>query len=151
MRSIVLASALLVCTLFWGGSALGESNAELVAQVRDTENAFAKTMADRNLEAFASFIAEDAFFFGQGLRGKQAVVEGWKKFYEGETAPFSWRAETVAVLESGQLAYSSGPVFDPEGKRTATFHSVWRREPNGDWKIVFDTGTCVCGEPKPAE
>jgi ketosteroid isomerase-like protein len=130
-------------------SAFAQSNAELAAQVRDAENAFARTMADRNLEAFASFVAEDAFFFGQtGLRGKKAVVNAWSKFYEGKTAPFSWRAETVEVLDTGDLAFSSGPVFDPEGKRTATFNSVWRRDAGGRWKVVFDKGTCVCGEPK---
>jgi ketosteroid isomerase-like protein len=126
-----------------------ETNAELAAQVRNAENAFAKTMADRDLKAFESFVADDAFFFGQkGLRGKKAVVEAWKGFYEGREAPFSWRAETVEVLDTGQLAYSSGPVFDPQGKRTATFNSVWRREPDGRWKVVFDKGTCVCGDPK---
>ena len=131
------------------GSAFAQSNAELAVQVRDTENAFAKTMADRDLEAFASFLAEDAFFFGQkGLRGKKAVVEAWSKFYDGKTAPFSWRAETVEVLDTGRLAFSSGPVFDPEGKRTATFNSVWRRDADGQWKVVFDKGTCMCGEPK---
>ena len=131
------------------GSAFAQSSAELAVQVREAENAFAKTMADRDLEAFASFVADDAFFFGpKGLRGKKAVVDAWSKFYEGKTAPFSWRAETVEVLDTGDLAFSSGPVFDPEGKRTATFNSVWRREADGKWKVVFDKGTCVCGEPK---
>lgn len=134
------------------GSAYAQSNTELAAQVRDAENAFAKTMADRDLEAFASFVAEDAFFFGQkGLRGKKAIVDAWSKFYEGKTAPFSWRAETVEVLDSGELAFSSGPVFDPRGNRTATFNSVWRRKADGQWRVVFDKGTCICGEPKAAQ
>jgi ketosteroid isomerase-like protein len=134
------------------GSAFAQSNAELAAQVRDAENAFAKSMADRDLEAFASFVAEDAFFFGQtGLRGKTAVVDAWSKFYEGKAAPFSWHAETVEVLDTGKLAFSSGPVFNPEGIRTATFNSVWRREADGRWKVVFDKGTCVCGEPKASQ
>ena len=147
MKFTVVALAF-VSSLFIG-PAFAQSNAELAVQVRETENAFAKTMADRDLKAFASFVAEDAFFSGpQGLRGKKAVVDAWSKFYEAKTAPFSWRAETVEVLDTGDLAFSSGPVFDPEGKRTATFNSVWRREADGKWKVVFDKGTCVCGEPK---
>jgi ketosteroid isomerase-like protein len=150
MKLIVLALAFVSSLSI--GSAFAQSNGEFAVQVRDAENAFAKTMADRDLKAFASFVAEDAFFFGpKGLRGKQAVVDAWSKFYEGKTAPFSWRAETVEVLDSGGLAFSSGPVFDPEGKRTATFNSVWRREADGKWKVVFDKGTCVCGEPKASQ
>lgn len=145
MKLVVMAFASLLCA----SVVFAESNADLAAQVRDTENAFAKTMADRDLKAFASFVADDAIFFGQAaLRGKNAVVDAWSNFYEGEAAPFSWRAETVEVLDSGQLALSSGPVFDPQGKHTATFNSVWRREADGKWKVVFDKGTCVCGEPK---
>lgn len=128
---------------------IAETREELAQQVRDAENAFAATMAARDLEAFASFLAEDAIFFGRStMRGKAAVIEAWKPFYEGPDAPFSWRSETVEVLDSGRLAYSSGPVFDAKGNRTATFNSVWRREGDGSWKVVFDKGceVCNCGK-----
>lgn len=145
-RSATVLSGML---LFWCAQALGETIAELTAQVRDAENAFAKTMADRDLHAFESFLADDAIFFGRdALRGKATVVAAWKGFYEGDQAPFSWRAETVEVLDTGRLALSSGPVFDPQGKQTATFNSIWRRAPDGRWKVVFDKGTCVCGDAK---
>lgn len=127
---------------------LAESREELTQQVREAENAFAATMAARDLEAFASFLAEDAIFFGRSaIRGKAAVIEAWKAFYEGPDAPFSWKSEIVEVLDSGRLAYSSGPVFDADGNRTATFNSVWRREPDGSWRVVFDKGceVCTCG------
>ena len=124
-------------------------------QVLAAERAFAKTMADRDHAAFVSFLADEAIFLGRTKqRGKAAVAEAWKKFYEGKQAPFSWAPETVAVLESGTLALSSGPVFDPTGKRTGTFNSVWRREKDGSWKIILDNGCppCNCAaapSPKP--
>jgi hypothetical protein len=52
----------------------------------------------------------------------------------------------VEVLDSGTLALTSGPVFDPAGKRIGTFNSVWRRETDGAWKIVLDNG-CDCEDP----
>ena len=55
-------------------------------------------------------------------------------------APFSWRPEVVEVLDSGTLALTSGPVRDPTGKQTGTFNSIWRREPDGRWRVVFDKG-----------
>jgi ketosteroid isomerase-like protein len=123
-------------------AAPAETNAQLQEQVRQTETAFAKSMADRDHAAFASFIADEAVFFSptRVLRGKDAVVQDWKKFYEGASAPFSWTPDSVEVLDSGTLGHSSGPVFDPSGKRVGTFMSVWRREPGGKWKIVFDKG-----------
>ena len=118
----------------------------LTKQVSDAETAFAATMANRDLEAFASHIADDAVFFGDAnvLRGKDAIVAGWKALYEGEKAPISWRPENVQVLDSGQLAHSSGPVFDSEGRRIATYNSIWRRNQDGTWQVVFDKGCSAC-------
>jgi ketosteroid isomerase-like protein len=127
-------------------------NAVLQQQVSDTERAFAKTMADRDHAAFATFLADETVFFTgpTPLHGKAAVAAAWKRFYERPQAPFSWQPEVVEVLESGTLAISSGPVFDPSGRKFATFTSIWRMEAPGVWRIVFDKGNpdCDC-EKKP--
>jgi ketosteroid isomerase-like protein len=118
----------------------------LAAQVRATEIAFAKTMADRDHEAFTRFLADEAVFVMSKttLRGKDEVAEAWKGFYEGSDAPFSWVPERVEVLESGTLGLSVGPVYDPAGKRIGTYVSTWRLRPDGRWEIVFDGGCPPC-------
>ena len=114
-------------------------------QVVEAERAFAKTMADRDAEAFAEYVSEEAVFYGREiLRGRRQVAEGWSLYFQGPEAPFSWEPEHVEVLPSGSLALSSGPVFDPAGKRIGTFNSVWRLEADGRWRVVFDKG-CSCG------
>lgn len=125
--------------------------AELTRQVADTERAFAKTMADRNHAAFMVLLADEAIFFTgpTPIRGKQAVAEAWKRFYEKPEAPFSWAPEIVQVLDSGTLALSSGPVRDLSGKHFANFQSIWRLEAPGVWRVVFDRGERVCDCPKP--
>ncbi|HEV7670428.1 MAG TPA: nuclear transport factor 2 family protein [Thermoanaerobaculia bacterium] len=125
--------------------------AALVEQVKATETAFAKTMADRDHAAFTSFLSSEAIFFSgpEPLRGKEKVAAWWKRFYEGKEAPFSWRPEQVEVLDSGALALSSGPVFDPTGRQTGTFTSIWRLEAPGTWRIIFDKGCEVCAPPAP--
>ena len=119
---------------------------EVREQVRKTEMAFAKSMADRDHAAFMTFLAHEAIFVGprRTLRGREAVADGWKSYFEGSKAPFAWKPETVEVLDSGTLALSSGPVLDPEGKRIGTFVSTWRREGNRTWKIVLDIGCPDC-------
>ena len=123
------------------------SPADPQKQVRDRELAFAKTMADRDHAAFASFVSEEAIFVGRTVfRGRAAVAEGWKRLFEGAQAPFSWEPERVEVTDSGTLAISSGPVRDPAGNRTGTFVSTWRREADGQWRIVLDIGCPPCGK-----
>lgn len=112
-------------------------------EVRVREIAFAKTMADRDLDAFRAFLSPEAIFFNGNvpIRGLDAIVEAWAPFFEGPTAPFSWHPDLTEVLESGDLALSSGPVRDPSGQEVARFNSIWRKDQDGQWRVVFDKGS----------
>lgn len=139
LAALALCSLLVGCALAPSVSNIADARQQVVA----AERAFAKTMADRDLDAFASFVAEDAVFFSgpKPLRGRQQVVGWWMRYYTSPSAPFSWEPEQVEVLESGALALSSGPVRDPQGKVIARFTSIWRLEAPGTWRIVFDKGS----------
>lgn len=135
-------------------AAAQEPNLEqLRQQVENTERAFAKSMADRDHDAFTSFLSGETVFFSGDtpLRGKQQVADTWKPYFDGPDAPFSWEPELVVVLDSGTLALSSGPVRNPSGQRVATFNSIWRLEPSGQWRIVFDKGSRDCPDPAAAD
>lgn len=121
---------------------------EARAQVEATERAFARTMADRDLAAFRSFLADEAVFFSgpEPLHGAGPVAEYWRRFFDGPDAPFSWDPDKVEVLASGTLALSTGPVHDPQGRVVSRFSSIWRQERPGVWRIVFDRG-----EPAPRD
>jgi len=153
MKQRLLALILLLATGADRATAAQLSNEALTEQVRAAEIAFARTMADRDHAAFTRFVAADAVFAGARaiLRGRAAVSAGWKPFFDGAQAPFSWTPELVAVIADGTLALSSGPVFDPAGKRIGTFKSTWRREQDGQWRVVLDSGCpdCNCDVAKP--
>lgn len=123
----------------------------LARDVAARERAFAKTMADRDPAAFATFVSEEAVFFSgpTPLRGRNAVSAGWQRFFTAKEAPFSWEPDAVEVLNSGTLALSTGPVRDPSGKVFARFNSIWRLEPPGVWRVVFDRGSDVCDCVRP--
>ena len=125
--------------------AAADDLATLTEQVRATEIAFAKTLADRDVKAFRALIAPDVIWLAdKPLRGPDQVLTRWQKFFDAPQPPFSWSPELVEVQVGGKLALSTGPVLDPAGKRVGTYTSVWRREPSGDWKIIFDRGCPVC-------
>ena len=115
------------------------------SQLALAETAFAQSMSDRDFEAFASFIADDAVFVNGGdpLRGKDRILAHWKTYFEASDAPFSWHPET-AEIGGGDLGYTEGPVLDPSGVVFARFHSIWRLQPGGGWLLIFDNGQRVC-------
>lgn len=116
--------------------------AGVAAEVEARETAFAKTMADRDFDAFLTFVSPEAIFFNgnQPLRGREAIGQAWARFFEGP-APFSWHPDVVEVLDSGGLALTSGPVRGPAGEELGRFNSIWRKEADGRWRVVFDKGS----------
>jgi ketosteroid isomerase-like protein len=117
--------------------------------VANAERSFADSMAKRDIAAFNAHLSPEAIFFGgpdgnTPSRGRTAIVEGWKRFFEGPAAPFSWAPDTTEVLDSGTLALTSGPVKNPKGDVTGRFSSIWRLESDGKWRVVFDKGCQVC-------
>jgi ketosteroid isomerase-like protein len=113
--------------------------------VRSIELAFAKTMADRDFDAFVSHLSRDAVFFDDRKiqHGAAEVSAAWKPLFSDAKAPFSWAPDHVEVLASGDLALSTGPVIVND-QVVGRFNSIWRLEAPHTWRIVFDKGEPVC-------
>lgn len=125
------------------------AQAEILDSLRAAEAGFAKAFADRDLDAFLAYIDEDALFLGRtALRGKSEVAEQWSRFFESETAPFSWEPKRWELNPSGTMGLTTGPVYDPEGNWIGAFMSIWSRRPDGSWKVIFDGGP-ECPRSKP--
>ncbi len=123
--------------------------------LRQTELDFAKAFADRNVARFAGFVAEDARFTGSGkLReGKAAIVEQWTRMMQNPDLTLTWSPDLAEVSQAGDLGFTSGPyeatVKLKDGNiahERGRFASVWRRQPDGSYQIIFDIGS---PEPPP--
>ena len=143
LRNLVLLALVFAPTV---APSQASSQQTLARQVWAAESAFARTLAVRDSLAFGTYVAVDAVFFDRGgaVRGKAAVVARWRSFFAGPVAPFSWSPDVVEVLASGTLALSTGPVRDAAGHQIGTFNSVWRRDADGRWRVVFDKGCPAC-------
>lgn len=141
MRERLVASLLTAVLLLFPAALFSASPAEdLRESLRRAEADFAKAFADRDLEAFLAFIDEDATFLGsrESQRGKAAVAEAWSRYFETEVPPFAWEPERWEVNPSGTMGMTTGPVTDPGGKWVASFMSIWKRKPDGSWRVIFD-------------
>jgi ketosteroid isomerase-like protein len=132
--------------------------ADLEIEVRCREIGFSKSVENQDRELFASFIDPDArFISGSVARGPEAVAAAWAVFFNADGPSIKWRPKYIEVLENGELAISRGPyrliTQDEDGNETehwGTFNSVWRLNPDGQWRVVFDAGGPL-PEPPPAD
>lgn len=129
----------LCCSLRASDKAVGSTASE----VKEREIAFARTFADRDLDAFLDFVSPEAIFFSgnEPLRGHEAIANAWAPLFEDKTPPFSWHPDVIEILESGQLAISSGPIQNASGESIGRFNSIWRKDSDGLWRVIFDKGS----------
>ncbi|MDH3363018.1 MAG: nuclear transport factor 2 family protein [Gammaproteobacteria bacterium] len=131
------------------------ATADLAAVVWCQETSFSQSVEDRDIEAFKSFLDDDARFVGNTvLRGRVEIVAAWQVFFSDDGPAIKWRPQFVEVLKDGNLALTRGPyrmlAKDADGtqvERWGTFNSVWRKKSNGEWHVVFDAGDSAASPP----
>jgi ketosteroid isomerase-like protein len=120
-------------------------------QIVKSDAAFAQSVAEKNREKFLSFIAE-ATTFGGGtaneLHGRDAVMKAWGDFFTPNGPTLSWTPTKGEVIGAGDVGYTTGnSVFrqkDASGKvteRRGQYVTVWKKQSDGSWKVIFDTGS----------
>ena len=123
--------------------------ADIADEVRCREVGFSQSVELQDIAAFQSFIDADARFVGASVqRGVVDVAKAWGVFFADNAPKMKWRPQFIEVLNDGTLALSRGPfrmiVEGPDGTTTeqwGTFNSVWRKQDDGSWKVVFDAGS----------
>lgn len=150
-----------IAGLLLSGTAVPEpvvNDETLVEQVRCVEIAFAESVANGDVDAFARLVHADARFAGSGvMRGRDEILRAWAVFFEHDGPAITWRPEVVEVLEQGTLALSRGPyrvqAADADGnvsEEWGTYNSVWQKQADGAWQIIFDAGSPAAEPPPPA-
>lgn len=124
---------------------------DLIAMA-DTERAFAKAATVKGWrDAFLEFFADDAITFAPG------VVPAKDGLRKQPSTPFSefelvWEPRLGDVAASGDLGWLTGPSTSTnhttkDGKpRHGCYLSIWRRQPDGRWRVFIDVGA---GAPEP--
>jgi ketosteroid isomerase-like protein len=115
------------------------------ATLKATEVAFSDSSVTSIRAAFMSFAAPDAAKV-QGSQygfGREAIGEEFRTPSPGFTG-IEWHAEWGSVSGSNDLGFNIGPVSQrnppagaPQGPG-GLFFTVWRRQPNGEWKYLVD-------------
>lgn len=135
--------------------AVTDVTADAKNDVRCREIAFSRSVETKDIEAFRSFLDDDARFVGRSvMSGPNAITEAWKVFFADDGPAIKWRPQFVEVLEDGTLALTRGPyrmiAKDPEGNSVenwGTFNSIWRKNVDGEWRVVFDAGNNASTAP----
>jgi ketosteroid isomerase-like protein len=116
-------------------------NADVLLQ-RDRD--FAKQSMARGHLAWQEFMAPNAAKPANGGRmliGPQEIGDNMMAAF-GNGFTLSWEPTRAEISRGGKLGYTWGryhSVFNGNA-REGTYMTVWEKQPDGTWKVLFDTG-----------
>jgi ketosteroid isomerase-like protein len=128
----------------------------LKQELMAVDAAFSRHSAEHGMAAaFHAYAAEDAFKFEPGvgvLKGREAINRANADVPAGFV--LTWTPLSAEAAASGDMGYTFGRYESrrrlPDGtERRSSGHymTLWRRQADGSWKWVFDTGV---PDPAPA-
>jgi ketosteroid isomerase-like protein len=133
--------------------AQGNAHAADAAAIMKADADFATSVADHDKARFLTFIADVTTFNGGStseIHGRDAVMKDWSDFFDPNGPTLSWMPIKAEVFGAGDLGYSTGrSVFRSKGQngapveRLGEYLTVWRKQRDGAWRVVFDTGSTL--------
>ena len=121
-------------------------------KMMDTDRAFSKLSVEKGMKnAFLEYIDSN----GVLLKPNQFPIVGADAIdyliQENDSSyTLKWEPENGAVAQSGELGYTYGLyAIKPSAKDTTiygTYVSIWKKQSDGSWKFVLDSGNEGLGE-----
>lgn len=121
------------------------ASATLAAQgqlsLADTERAFAQLAQEKGVSpAFSAFFAPEGIVFAPGPTSAHARHDG----KPDNGVRLAWQPSFAELAASDDLGWTTGPsswrVKPTDPARHGHFVSIWRKQPDGRWKVALDLG-----------
>lgn len=123
-------------------------------ELMDTDREFSKMSAEKGMKtAFIEYLDSN----GVLLRPNRLPIAGADAIdfliQQNDTDfTLTWEPSNAAIARSGELGYTYGIyALRPSVKDTViygTYVSIWKKEGNGTWKYVLDSGNEGIGDAK---
>lgn len=121
-------------------------------EMAEAERAFVRRAQEVSVgQAFIEWFAPDAVGFATGTPAS-AQIEMRKRPQQARDPNilFWWEPRYGDIAASGELGYLTGPVRsgreDKNEVRHGNYASIWKRQPDGTFKVVIDIGIDPPGE-----
>lgn len=118
------------------------------AALQDADRAFDLATSERRLDGWVEFFADDGAMLrpGGAVTGRAAIREHMTVLRD-TSFTLRWNPTHADAGASGDLGYTVGRYEarrrDAKGGttvRTGTYLTIWKKQADGSWKVVVDTG-----------
>jgi ketosteroid isomerase-like protein len=147
MRQLTLGLACVILATI--AAAQEKISADLQALV-DAERAFAHTATLKGVrDSFLDFFADDAIALTPSPTSAKARLRS-RPAQPFSATELTWEPRTGDIARSGELGWLTGPSSYHAPNETklqyGNYLSIWRKEPEGNWRVFIDVGVAT---PRP--
>jgi ketosteroid isomerase-like protein len=149
---VLLCTTLLSCNIFTNKKNI--AGPEEKQKMMDADRAFSKMSAERGMKnAFLEYIDSNGIL----LRPNRFPIAGADAIdfliqIDDSAFTMQWEPKGGAIAQSGELGYTFGLyALKPSTKDTTlygTYVSIWKKQLDGNWKFVLDSGNDGIAEPE---
>lgn len=128
----------------------------LADELLTIDRSFSKLSEEKGMKhAFLEFAGDNVVMLRKNkmpLKGKPALEDQFKTFTDTGFV-LTWEPVFAEISESGDLGYTYGIYTsasqNPDGSKKenkGTYVSIWKKDPERNWKFVLDSGNEGTGE-----
>jgi ketosteroid isomerase-like protein len=125
------------------------SREALALELMAADRAFAVATAQDGLDGWLQYFARGGAQVRSGglATGHEAIREWMGPAFADSTFALIWEPHDADVAASGDLGYTFGRWesrrvgADGDRVRTGSYVTLWRRQPDGAWRVVLDIGS----------
>ena len=111
---------------------------------------FDKATAEKGAEGWVAYFASNGSMLSDTampITGIQKIRKAMEPAFSDSTFSLRWEPIKAEIMIPGILGYTAGKWIklwkNKQGKfmkAAGTYSSIWKKQPDGSWKIILDTG-----------
>jgi ketosteroid isomerase-like protein len=147
----ILYQLLISCFILPFGFSMAQDLKDEAAHLMQLDRDFNKATAEKGVDGWVAYFAPNGSMLGDTSHpttGLAAIRVEMEPVFKDTNFTLRWHPVKGEMMMPGVLGYTVGrwerTRKTKEGtiiKKTGTYTSVWKKQPDGSWKIVLDTGT----------
>jgi len=120
---------------------------------------FAERVEKQGFRPLEDFYDEDAVYmpsFQATIEGREKILDSYRPYYDSSTMKLIWTPARAEVSRSRDLGWTIGTYEftrqDDKGNtivRTGRYVTIWKKQHDGTWKAVLDSGSPDEHTPSP--
>lgn len=127
-----------------------QTNPDEVSLLMQLDREFDKATAEKGIDGWVAFFAQNGSMLSdtsKPITGPDEIRKAMESAFNDSSFSLRWQPIKAETMIPGVLGYTVGRYerrkMNKKGKlmkSTGTYSSTWKKQPDGLWKIVLDTG-----------